>query len=149
MNGRIVPVAAVAAVASLLVACSGAADTVRDPETTASPTTPPPDDTTTTPSVPSSHGAVTAAPGCGKSGEKVILRLGWTDDKRVPECVRPDDFEVTFGGKLATVLRTGTNNDGYCTVEAFIPKGAGSGGVKVKVARDVFETTSQFEVPCH
>jgi hypothetical protein len=132
-------------------ACSSAETPAPAPETTTSPTSPTApaeqpaaEEASSRPTAP-----LTASPSCGETGERVVLRLDWTSDKRVPECMRPDDFEVRFGSKKASITNLGPTSDGFCALDVVVPAHAESGAaVKVTMGLDVFESPSAFAVPC-
>ena len=57
-----------------------------------------------------------------------MLRLDWTADQRVPDCLRAEDFQVRFGAKLARITKLSKMNEGWCALDVLVPKGATSAG---------------------
>ena len=145
------------AIASLMLSlgCSSDPGAPVVPETVASPTTPTPADPNapagTTPApidAPVSHATLAMSPACGAVGERVMLRLDWTADRRVPDCLRAEDFQVRFGPKPASITKLGKMNEGWCALDVLVPKGAASAVVTVTVGHDVYESPTAFATPC-
>ena len=94
------------------------------------------------------HATLAMAPACGAEGDRVMLRLDWTADKRVPDCLLAEQFEVRFGSKLARITKLGKMNEGWCALDVLVPKGAESAVVTVAVDHDVYEGPTAFAMPC-
>ena len=136
------------ALSSALLACSSATEPTPQPEVASSPALPEPQPTEEGAPAASPPSALTPSPSCGEPGSRVVLSLGWTSDKRVPECMRPDDFEVRFGSVKAPITMVGPTNDGFCVLDVLVPAKAKSGVVSVKIGRDVFQSPSEFVTAC-
>ncbi len=91
---------------------------------------------------------LTAAPACAAPGSRVVLRLGWTSDRRIPSCLRLEDFRVRFGGEKALITRAGLTSEGFCALDVVVPERASSGPVRVLTEEDTYETDTAFVVPC-
>ncbi len=138
---------------SLSLGCSSDPKEPVIPETATSPTTPadpaPPADPSAKPDeTPLAHSTLSTSPSCGAVGERVMLRLDWTADMRVPDCLLAEDYEVRFGSKPARITKLGKMNEGWCSLDVLVPKGAQSATVTVKVGHDVFESPTAFASPC-
>lgn len=131
-------------VSASTVGCSGSDDAAvpAEPTVAVEPTSPdsvPPGDT---------RAPLTAAPACAGPGSRVVLRLGWTSDRRIPSCLRLDDFRVRFGGEKAIITRAGLTSEGFCALDVVVPERASSGPVRVLTEEDTYETDVAFPVPC-
>jgi hypothetical protein len=140
---RVAPVSALVVLLAV-TACSGSDDAPvgSEPTVVVEPTTPDP--------VPSgdTRAPLTAAPACAAPGSRVVLRLGWTSDRRIPSCLRLEDFRVRFGGEKAVITRAGLTSEGFCALDVVVPKSASSGPVRVLTEEDTYETDAEFPVPC-
>jgi hypothetical protein len=137
---------------ALAFGCSSEPGGPREPETVVSPTTPAepsaPAAGSDTGEAPAAHATLAMSPSCGAPGTRVVLRLDWTSDKRVPDCVRAEEFDVRFGSKVARITELGKMNEGWCALDVLVPKGASSTTVTVSVGHDVFDSTTTFASPC-
>ena len=145
----------VVACVSLSVGCSSEPGTSHEPETIVSPTTPAPADPSNPagPGAPASepsfaHSTLAMSPTCGAEGSRVMLRLDWTSDKRVPDCLLAEEFDVRFGSKPARITKLGKMNEGWCALDVLVPKGAASGAVTVSIGHDVYDSPTSFASPC-
>ena len=146
---------AVLACGSLSLGCSGESGTPHPPETVVSSTTPTPAEPST-PADPESpagdaplaRSTLSMSPACGAEGSRVMLRLDWTSDKRVPDCLLAEEFDVRFGSKAARITKLGKMNEGWCALDVLVPKGAASAAITVKVDHDVYESPTSFASPC-
>lgn len=139
-----------ALLAVLAAGCSNASEPPPEgrPTQDTSPTTPAPAEGAAD-DEPAPPAPLVAAPGCGKPGARVLLRLGVTRDGRAPACFRVEDFAVRFGAKPARVWQIGPTDEGYCALDVLVPEEAESGTVVVQAGRDAFESPSPFRVPCN
>ncbi len=147
--------AAPAAIASLTLSlgCSSEPGAPVVPATTTSPTTPAdPAASGNADATPISadvvHATLAMAPACGAAGDRVMLRLGWSADKRVPDCLLAEQFEVRFGSTPARITKLGKMNEGWCALDVLVPKGAESAVVTVAIGHDVYEGPTAFAMPC-
>ena len=146
-----------------LVACgggSGAPSTYQDPvrDQNATEPSPPVKDTASGPDPapgaeedPSAKvpAALDATPSCAPIGGRVVLKLGWTSDRRTVACHDARDTSVVFApDKNAKITAIGPMSDGFCAIDVEVPEGAESGKVRAEVGDDVFESTIVFAVPC-
>jgi hypothetical protein len=132
--------------------CSSEAGTPPAPETVVSPTTPAPADPegpdTSATDATLAHSTLAMSPACGAEGTRVMLRLDWTSDKRVPDCLLAEKFDVRFGSKAARITKLGKMNEGWCALDVLVPKGAASAEITVTVDHDVYESPTSFASPC-
>lgn len=136
----LLPTLAAIAVLASTAACSGADEAPVAPATTVQATDPvPPGDT---------HAPLTASPGCGVPGARVVLKMGWTTDQRVPACFRLDAFRVRFGNEKAVIEQAGTTMEGYCALDVIVPPNATTGSVRVLTEQDTYETDVPFAIGC-
>lgn len=93
--------------------------------------------------------ALDATPSCAPIGGRVVLKLGWTSDRRTVACHDAREANVVFApDKNAKITAMGPMSDGFCAIDVEVPKGAESGKVRAEVGDDVFESTVVFAVPC-